>query len=51
MSDNVEKTDNENGNAQSGEKREKPVVWPQDMNAPRDGEPSWGSDPEALRNG
>ncbi len=31
------------------EKREEPVIWPRDMNAPATTDPDWGSDPEALR--
>ena len=31
------------------QKREDPVVWPRDLNAPIKMDPMWGSDPEALR--
>ena len=31
------------------EKRDAPVVWPRDLNAPTTKDPLWGSDPEALR--
>jgi hypothetical protein len=31
------------------QKRDEPVVWPRDMNAPTTKDPVWGSDPEALR--
>ena len=36
--------------ASSGRKRDEPVVWPRDMNAPATQDPTWGFDPEALRN-
>ncbi|MBN2196396.1 MAG: hypothetical protein JW751_26515 [Polyangiaceae bacterium] len=32
-------------------KRDEPVVWPRDLNAPTSPDPTWGSDPEALRHG
>jgi hypothetical protein len=32
------------------QKRDDPVVWPRDMNAPAAKDLVWGSDPEALRN-
>ncbi len=31
------------------EKQDAPVVWPRDLNAPSTDQPTWGSDPEALR--
>jgi hypothetical protein len=30
------------------EKRDEPVVWPRDLNAPSES-PAWGSDPETVR--
>lgn len=33
------------------EKRDRPVVWPKDLNAPAGEAPVWGADPEALRHG
>jgi hypothetical protein len=32
------------------QKRDEPVVWPRDLNTPAIKDPTWGSDPEALRN-
>jgi hypothetical protein len=31
------------------QKRDEPVVWPRDLNAPITESSLWGSDPEALR--
>lgn len=32
-------------------KRDDPVLWPRDLNAPASPDPVWGSDPEELRRG